>query len=79
LANVTAETAAADFELGRSALHELLASAASFASAVEGSPIRYELIDDYGNGSLLLCALEGSRLTWSAGLPSDNSGFLHRS
>jgi hypothetical protein len=71
LANVTADTATADFEFGRRALHELVASAASFASAVEGRPIRYELIADYGNGSVLLCTLEGGRLTWSAGLPSD--------
>jgi len=78
LASVTAETAAADFELGRSALQELIASAASFASAVEGRPIRYELFDDYGNGSVLLCTLEGGKLTWSAGLPGPAARALSR-
>src|SRR5262245_28122951 len=69
LSNVTVETATTDFELGQSALRELVSSSGTFASAVHGHPIRYELIEDNGNGSILLCALQDGIMTWAARMP----------
>lgn len=67
--DVTIGTAAADFELAQSALRELVATSSSFATAVRGRAIRYELLADYGTGSVLLCTLEDGGMTWSPGMP----------
>lgn len=68
--NVTLERATADLALAQAALHELVSTSSAFASAVGGHPILFELVEDYGNGSVLLCTLDKGRLTWSTRMPA---------
>ena len=70
LSNVTEENAMADLNLGQSAFRELVSVSGSFASAVSNRSVRYELIHDYGAGSVLLCTVRGNRMTWAPGLPA---------
>jgi hypothetical protein len=77
--NVTVESVNADIELCQSATSELVACAEAFASAVRGRPIRYEVVEDWGTGSVLLCAMHGGRLTWSPGLPGPAAPMASRS
>jgi hypothetical protein len=65
--SLTAETAATDFQFAQSTLGELVFASDPFASAVRGRAVRFELIEDYGTGSVLLCTLEEGSMTWSAG------------
>jgi hypothetical protein len=67
--NVTKETAHRDLAEGQQAFAELSTTSPAFALAVRGRPVRYELIHDYGNGSVLLCSLRDGKLTWSTGHP----------
>jgi hypothetical protein len=69
--NISVETATKDLEEGRGALEYLLGAAPAFSSAVRGRPVRYELIEDYGNGSVLLCTKENETLVWANGLPKN--------
>jgi len=67
--NVTQASAAEDMDLGASVLADLLGRSPAFASAVEGRPIHFELIEDYGNGSVLICTRTDEVVTWARGLP----------
>ncbi len=67
--NVTLETATRDLEEGRAALDYLVVAAPAFAAAVHGRPVRFELIDDYGSGSVLICTRVSDKLAWAPGLP----------
>jgi hypothetical protein len=67
--DTTPETATKDLEEGRVALEYLLEAAPAFASAVRGRPVRYELIEDYGNGSVLICTKVDDAIVWAHGLP----------
>jgi hypothetical protein len=59
-------TAETDLEEGRAALEHLVQSSPSFADAVQGKPVRYELIHDYGTGSYLVCSKMHGLLTWAS-------------
>jgi hypothetical protein len=72
--NVTPTTADKDLEEGRAALEYLVQSSPSFADAVRGKPVRYELIHDYGSGSILVCSKMRDVITWAKGFPSDPRG-----
>src|SRR5262245_54556168 len=52
--SVTPATISADLERCRSVLRHLLDVSDSFSRSVLGHRIRYELIEDYGTGSILL-------------------------
>lgn len=68
---VTSATASADLERGRAALRNLLGASESFSTSVRNRPIRYELIEDYGNGSILIGCERGETFTWASGIPTD--------
>jgi hypothetical protein len=68
IGNVTESTAASDFAAGQVALEHLLKSSPPFAAAVFGRPVRYELIDHYGTGSVLICSKVGENMTWAGGM-----------
>jgi hypothetical protein len=69
MTNVTMASAAEDLDYGASAFADLLAQSPAFASAVEGRPIYFDLIEDYGNGSILLCTRTNGTVTWARGFP----------
>jgi hypothetical protein len=59
---VTSATASADLERCRSVLRYLLDASDSFSSSVVGHRVRYDLIEDYGTGSILLRSEPGDFL-----------------
>ena len=67
--NVTAETATTDFEEARDSFDALVAQSPAFASLIQGRLVRYDLVDDYGTGTLLLCSFDGGELAWAPGFP----------
>jgi hypothetical protein len=69
LANVTQASAAEDLDFGASVLADLLGQSPVFASVVEGRPIHFDLIEDYGNGSILICTRTDETITWTHGFP----------
>jgi hypothetical protein len=66
---VTADTARKDLAEGQHVLEELLISSEAFRAAVQGRAVRYDLIEDYGMGSILICSRTGNELTWAPGFP----------
>jgi hypothetical protein len=69
LEDVTAASAARDLEQGRATFQHLLERSPEFASAIGERPVRYELVHDYGNGSVLICWEQNGSITWSDGMP----------
>jgi len=67
--NVTPETAVSDLIEGQASFRELVEDSPAFASLVQGKPVRYELVDDYGTGTLLLCSFEDGEQVWAPGFP----------
>jgi hypothetical protein len=67
--SVTQASAAEDLDSGASALADLLGQSPAFASAVEGRPIHFDLVEDYGNGSILICTRTDETITWARGFP----------
>ena len=67
--NVTVETATSDFAGASASLNALLAGSEKFAALARGKPTQFELIDDYGSGTVLLCTLSRGDLVWSPGFP----------
>lgn len=59
---MTAATAWADLERCRSVLRHLLGASGSFLSSVVGHRVRYDLVEDYGTGSILLQSEPGGLL-----------------
>ena len=47
----------------RETLEELMHSSPDLAATLEGRSVKYELVDDYGDGAVLLCTLQGDQLT----------------
>jgi hypothetical protein len=69
--STTTATATTDFEEAEATLRCILESSQEFALAVQGRPVRYELVDDYGDGSILLCSKAAGVVTWAYGFPRD--------
>ena len=67
--DVTATTAATDFEEAAATLRYILESSPEFASIVQSRPIRYELVNDYGDGSILICSKADGVVSWAYGFP----------
>lgn len=67
--NVTVVSAARDLEQGRTTFQYLLERSPEFASVVGERPVRYELVHDYGNGSVLICWEQNGSITWPDGMP----------
>lgn len=57
--NVTASTATADLEGAVPALAHLVEFSPSFAAIVGSKPVRWELVEDDGMGSVLICTKIG--------------------
>ena len=62
---LTEERALADLERGKSVIGELLAESAEVRELVQHHGLQYQLIDDYGNGSLLIAREKNGNLEWS--------------
>jgi hypothetical protein len=56
-------------EAGKAAFDFLMTSSPTFAAIMRGRPIRYELIEDYGSGSVLTCSKVDDLITWAHGFP----------
>jgi hypothetical protein len=68
MASLTDELAYDDFDHAKSALSYLRSESVEFASMVEGKPIHYSLIEDYGTGCVTLCRLIDGELQWAEGI-----------
>src|SRR5687768_3637597 len=68
---ITSVTAGKDLDEGRIALKYLLESSVAFAAAARGRPVRYDLIEDYGNGNILIYSKINELVTWSYGFPRE--------
>jgi hypothetical protein len=66
---ITAETVRTDLAEGQQVFEELSARSQAFRSAVQSRKVYYELIEDYGTGSILICSLTETELTWAPGFP----------
>jgi len=67
--NVTAKTAEEDLATGAAVLAALSAASSEFHAVVGDRRICFELIEDYGNGSILICSQTDGVMTWAPGLP----------
>jgi hypothetical protein len=67
--NVTAESARADLLNAEKQLRVLLDGSPVLRSALP-SEVRFELEDDYGMGSVLVCTLQQGQLRWAPGFPT---------
>jgi len=65
--NVTEQTVRADFEHGRQIFDHIASISDEFRARVALLPQRWSVVDDYGNGSVALCYLEGDQLIWAPG------------
>ena len=54
----------ADLERGKSVIDELLAESADVRKMVQDHGIQYQLINDYGTGSLLIARETDGNLEW---------------
>ena len=69
LANVTVATASKDLDEGVAALRDLSDVSSVFKVAIANAPICYELVEDYGMGSTLICSRREGVLEWAPGFP----------
>lgn len=60
---VSMATATADFNFAIEVLQRVRAGSQEFAALTQDVTCRFELIDDYGGGAVLLATREGDRLT----------------
>jgi hypothetical protein len=67
--NVTVESASADLFNAEKQLRVLLDGSPVLRSAVP-SELRFELEDDYGMGSVLICTLRQGQLHWARRFPN---------
>ena len=67
--NVTPATANRDLDEGEAALRHLMDQSSDFKAAVSGSPTCYELVEDYGMGSILICSRRDGIVEWAHGFP----------
>jgi len=68
--NVTAARAREDFAEAARVIEGLTASDTRFREIVGGRRVDYELVEDYGKGSVLICRQDREgRLEWAAGFP----------
>jgi len=67
--NVTYATANGDLDEGEAALEQLMDESSEFRAAVCGCPVSYELVEDYGMGSILICSRRDGILEWAHGFP----------
>jgi hypothetical protein len=68
--NVTAARAREDLVEAARLIDRLSTSDVRFKEIVRGRKAEYELVDDYGKGSVLICRQDrGGRLEWAAGFP----------
>jgi hypothetical protein len=66
--NITLATATNDLRAGEATVDLLLQSSPAFAATVQERPVRYELVEDYGGGSVLICSKVGDVVTWADGV-----------
>jgi hypothetical protein len=65
--NVTEQTVRSDFAHARQVFDHVASFSPEFRERVASLRQRWCVVDDYGNGSVALCYLEGHRLVWSPG------------
>lgn len=63
--NLTEARAMAELEHGKAVTEELVAESADVRDLVRDHGVQYELIEDYGTGSLLIAREKGGNLEWS--------------
>lgn len=63
---VSLATATEDLDFAAAVLQRVQAASPEFAALVQGATRRFELIHDYGGGSILLATRRGHRLTISS-------------
>lgn len=68
-AEVTAATASKDLDEGVAARRDLSDVSSAFKVAIANAPICYELFEDYGMGSTLICSWREGVLEWAPGFP----------
>jgi hypothetical protein len=67
--NVTPATANDDLDEGEAAFKYLMQEASEFRAAVGDRPVSYELVEDYGMGSILICSRRDGVVEWAHGFP----------
>jgi hypothetical protein len=66
---ISAPTAMHDLRVGATVVDRLLLSSPTFSAAVQGRQPRFELVVDYGEGSILICSNTEDVVTWVHGFP----------
>ena len=67
--NVTSATATDDLDEGEAALRYLVEASAEFRAAVGDRPVSFDLVEDYGMGSILICSRRAGVMEWAYGFP----------
>jgi hypothetical protein len=69
---VSRSTATEDLDFAAAVLERVQSASPEFAALTQSATHRFELIDDYGGGSVLLASRQGNRLTMmTTGGPED--------
>lgn len=72
--NVTLATAIGDLHEGEAAFRFLMGESPEFKLVVCERPLSYDLIEDCGMGSVLICSRRAGVLEWAHGFPRSAGG-----
>lgn len=67
--NVTLATAERDLDEGAAVLRSLMLGSSEFSAAVANRTICYELVEDYGMGSITICSRSDKGIEWGYSFP----------
>lgn len=68
MASLTDERAFNDLAHAKNAFSYLKSASSEFAATVDGKPVHYSVIEDYGTGCVTLCRLVDGELQWANGI-----------
>jgi hypothetical protein len=71
--NITPATATRDLDEAETVFRFLARESPEFKAAVGDRPLAYELVEDYGMGTILICSRRDGLLEWSHGFPRSAS------
>jgi hypothetical protein len=67
--NTTSASAVQDLDSAEVVFKHLTEHSPEFAATVGGRPVSYDLVEDYGMGSVLICRRRDESLVWARGFP----------